>query len=234
MQEILKINPNDFEEKILSEQEIIELFDRCNAVWIHDGNPAKPHAELISGLCSNGYFNCPEVLKFPNLCQLFAWQLTQKLVQKGIMPEKIDWVVGSPYAAITYSFEVAKALSAIHGFTEKDPTDPKGKRFVWRRMKIPRHAVVLQIEELITTSRTFKEVRRAVNEGNAEHVKSLPFVGTLIHRPPKLPVDYDGIEVISLVEKVIWAVRPEECPLCEEGSPRYRPKSHWAELTGKK
>ena len=161
-----------------------------------------------------------------------AIQLVQKLRESGITRDKVDWVIGSAYAAITFSYEVADALMAIHGYTEKDPSDPKGKRMAWRRMTIPAGANILQIEELVTTSGTFQEVRRAVEEGNTEPVNFLPEVGVLIHRPPKLPADYGDRRIVALVEKEVWAVEPP-CSLCEAGSPRYRPKSHWRELTGK-
>ena len=80
-------------------------------------------------------------------------------------------------------------------------------------------------------------MRRAVEEGNSKTVNFLPIVGTIIHRPPKLPVKYeiDGteIKIVSLVEKEVWAVDPKECLLYKAESPRFRPKTHWTELTGK-
>lgn len=216
----------------LKETTILEWFEMHDAYWGHDGDPKKPHAELTSGMCSNAFFDCWRVLCQPDFNEFLARQLVRKLRAEGVT-DKVDWVVGSPYAAITFSYEVAKALGAIHGFAEKDPVDPQGKKMVWRRMAIPKGATVLQIEELITTSGTFKEVRRAVEEGNPEPVNFLPVVGALVHRPPKLPVDYGDREVIALVEKEIWAVDPSECDLCKAGSVRYRPKTHWKELTGK-
>jgi len=212
------------------EEKVLDWFEKFDAVWMYDGDFRKPHAELTSGKCSNGFFDCMRVLCHPYINQELARHLIERLAeQESIM--KVDWVIGSPYAAITFSYEVAKILCAVHGFPEKDPTDPK--KMVWRRMTIPKDAVVLQVEELITTSRTFKEVRRAIEEGNAEPVNFLPVVATLVHRPPKLPVDYGDRKVVALVEKEIWAVEPEDCPLCKAGSSRYRPKTHWKELTGK-
>jgi len=229
---ILNYHPLDFENVSLTQEEILTWFDLLDAFWIHDGDPKKPHAQLTSGKCSNGFFDCSRVLCYPNLCEILARQLARKLLKTGKI-ENVDWVIGSSYSAITFSYEVAKALGAIHCFTEKDPDDPKGKKMVWRRMKIPRGKNVLQIEELITTSGTFREVRRAVEEGNPEQVNFLPIVGTLVHRPPKLPTDYGEISVVALVEKEIWAVDQSECPLCKAGSPRLRPKTHWRQLTGK-
>ncbi len=219
-----------FDDKILSAEEILHVFDICDAGWMHDGDPKRPHAELTSGLCSNGFFDCLRVLCYPKLCEVLAVQLANRL-PRGQMPEKVDWVVSSSYAAITFGHEVAKILCAQFGFTEKDQNDPKKQ--VWRRMAIPKDSTVLQVEELITTSGTFKEVRQAIQEGNAEPVNFLPVVGDLVHRPPKLPADYGDLKVIALIEREVWAVDPSECDLCKAGSVRYRPKTHWKELTGK-
>ncbi len=219
----------------MNQDEILTLFCEHDAAWVHDGDPQNPHAELTSGFCSNGYFDCPRVLCHPDVAQKLAWQLAKLLEdEKGIGFESVDWVIGSPYAAITFSYELARILGAVHGFTEKDPTDPTGKRMLWRRMQIPSGARVLQVEDLITTSQTFKEVRRAIEIGNIEPVEFLAVVGSLIHRPPKLPAEYDGIKVTALLEQEVWAVKPDDCPLCNMGSRRLRPKSNWAELTGKK
>jgi len=235
--EILEIDPRVFKEKTVLEEKILLWFKLCDAFWMHDGDPQRPHAELTSGLCSNGYFNCPEVLKYPNLNEILANALVQLLRNNGL-PNKVDWVIGSPYAAITFSYEVAKALGAVHGFAEKDSTYSKEKKMLWKRMTIPKDSIVLQVEELITTSGTFREIRRAVIEGNAELINFLPFVGTLVHRPPKLPTSYkisgEEIKVVGLVETEVWALDPSECPLCRAGSVRYRPKTHWLELVGKK
>lgn len=230
MDEILKIDPRIFEGKTVAEEEILLWFELANAYWVHDGDLQSPHAELISGMCSNGYFDCPRLLKYPNLCEILANQLARKLKENGV--QRVDWIIGSAYAAITFSYEVAKAMDAIHGFTEKDPQNPK--KMVWRRTNIPEGSIVLQIEELTTTGHTFQEVRQAIEQGNEGKVRFLPTIGVLVHRPPKLPVDYGELRVIALVEKEIWAVNPKDCYLCEAGSPRYRPKTHWPELTGKR
>jgi len=227
-QELLSINPEDYRDRILTPEEILQWFDACDAGWMHDGNPKKPHAELVSGKCSNGYFNCSEVLCYPNLCEILAHQLVKKSVGDK---KEVDWVVSSSSAAITFGHEVAKMLGAKFGFTEKDPDDPKKQ--IWKRFTIPKNSKVLQVEELITTSGTFKEVHRTVVERNPEPVSFSPFVLTLIHRPAKLPMDYGNRKVIALVHKKVWAVERKDCHLCLQGSKPLRPKAHWKELTGK-
>ncbi len=232
----MAIKPESIGENPLTEDEMLALFRAHDAVWLHDGDSEKPHAELTSGKCSNGYFNCSKILCFPSFAEILAWHLVYKLREQGIKPGTIDWVIGSPYAAITLSYKVAELLGAVHGFPEKDstvvPTDPKGKRMLWKRWQIPKGARVLQVEELVTTSGTFKAVRRSIEEGNPEPVEFLPIIGALVHRPPKLPADYGDLKVSALIERKVWAVDPSECPLCEAGSRRVKPKTHWTELTG--
>ncbi len=231
---VLNYRPGSFDSAVLSQEEILEWFDVLDAGWMHDGDSKKPHAELTSGMCSNGFFDCMRVLCYPNLRRILAHQLVRKLRSRGLTNDDVDWVIGSPYAAITFSGDVAYGfLEAIHGFTEKAPTPDNPKKMVWRRMAIPKGVNVLQIEELITTSGTFKEVQRAIVAGNSEPVNFLSAVGVLVHRPPKLPVDYGDRRVVALVEKEVWAVEPEDCPLCAQGSKRLRPKANWKELTGK-
>ena len=228
------LNPSTHEEYVFSEDVILEWFKMLDAYWIHSGDPKDPHAELTSGWCSNGFFDCLRVLKYINLSDILANQLGKK-IRSVIGSQMVDWVIGSPMAGITFAHDLARAVGApINMCVEKDPADPKGKTMLWKRMNIPSDVSVLQIEELTTTAKTLNEVERAIKEGNGNEVNFIPYIGILVHRPPQLPVDfYEQRKVIALIEKQIWAVPPEECPLCEQGSKKLRPKTNWKELTGK-
>ena len=229
---LLGLKPEDFKNMDVPVEEILNWFGILDAYWLHDGNPDSPHAELTSGMCSNGFFDCLRVLKYVNLSEILANQLARK-IRKTIGDQKVDWVIASPMAGITFGHDVAKALGAsIFMFTEKHP-ETKG-RMVWNRVIIPKGATVFQIEELVTTSKTLNAVQQAVIYGNPNPVNWLPYVGIFVHRPPELPVDsYGDRKVISLIEKKVWAVDPGECLLCKGGSVRYRPKTNWLKLTGK-
>lgn len=239
LKELLSLDPHDVDE-IISQEEILKWFDLLDAAWIHNGDSKNPHAELTSGWCSNGFFDCLRVLKYVNLSDILADQLAKKIRSVIGNDQNVDWVIGSPMAGITFAHDVARAIGAsMNMCVEKDPADPKGKKMMWKRMVIPEANNVLQIEELTTTASTLNEVERAVREGNKDGeilvpVNFLPYVGILVHRPPKLPIiHYGERQVITLIEKEIWAVPPEECPLCKQGSKRLRPKTNWKELTGK-
>ena len=217
----------------MNQKEIYDIFDNYNAIWVHNGEATMPHAELTTGLCSNGFINCREVLKYTNICKKLSEQLYYKVLREVVL-RNVNLVVGSPYSAITFSYQFAALSGKVHGFTEKDPSDPKGKKMVWKGGLIRAEEKVLQVEELITTSSTFFEVRRAMQQANPESINFLPFVACIVHRPQNLSVNYNGIKIISLIEKEIWSVKPEDCPLCKAGSKRLRPRGNWAELTGKK
>jgi len=218
--------------KFFSEKCILKIFDLCNAYWMHNGDSKKPHAKLTSGKCSNGFFNCLEVLKYQQLSDFLAQQLAL-LIRERIGNTKVDWVIGSPMAGITFAHDVARALGATKSFfTEKDPN--RSKKMLWNRVVIYEKETVLQIEELITTAQTLNNVQEAIIEGNPYPVNFLPFIGVLVHRPAKLPIsEYGDRKVIAVVEKEVWATEPEDCPLCREGSILYRPKQNWEKLTGK-
>lgn len=219
----------------LSQEQILEWFRWADAYWGYEGDPspAKPHAELSSGLCSDGYFDCPRLLSHPDVVEVLGTEAAFRL--RATTNGRIDWVVSSAYSAITFGHEVAKALGARFANVEKDPADPAQKRMLWRRLSIPPDSRVLQVEELITTVGTTDEVKRAVQEGNeAKNLRFLSPVVTLVHRPPSLVAAASKRNIVALVEKEIWAVPPAECLLCKAGSPRFKPKTHWAELTGKR
>lgn len=220
---------------LLSQEQILEWFQWADAYWGYEGEPSpqKPHAELSSGLCSNGYFDCPRLLSYPEVAEVLGTEAAFRL--RAMTNGRIDWVVSSAYSAITFGHEVAKALEARFANVEKDPADPAQKRMLWRRLSMPPDSKVLQAEELITTVGISDEVRRAVQEGN--EAKNLIFlfpIVALVHRPPSLAEAALRRNIVALVEKEIWAVPPSECPLCKAGSPRFKPKTHWAELTGKR
>jgi orotate phosphoribosyltransferase len=231
-----RIDPSLYRDKDLHIEEILGIFDQEDAFWVYPGEPRPevPHAKLTTGACSNGFIDCMRVLRYPKIAEILGRQLGRMLRRMGI--DNVDYVIGSPYAAITFAHEVAKELDAIAGFCTKDHSDPKGKKMLWGRLQMPKGSKVLQVEELVTTSFTFREIHRAIEAGNVHPVKFYEEVGTLVHRPEKLPMEYDGRIVWAMVEKAIQKFEPgpNTCPYCAVGSEPLRPKGiNWLKLKGK-
>ena len=225
--EMLNLNPKLFL-GLLSEREILEFFYSCNAYWIDSGDPVMPHAKTTRGMCTNAYFDCGEVLKYPFVGEILAYQVYLRMREFGFNCN-VDMVIGSPYSSITFSCELAKHFRARHGFARKDPLDPEGKKMIWKGGIIPSGTNVLQAEELITTRWSLDEVRRAVLAVPGSKPNFLSVVACIVHRPRSLSDDC-GVDVTALIEREVWTSKPEDCNRCRDGSKRLEPRGNWAEL----
>lgn len=212
----------------LKEATIEELLERANAFWVYTGQKGEPHALLASGKHSDGYINLNAILMFPNACEILARNLIVKLKEKGIRLEEIGAVVSSTFAAVVLGQEVARQLSVMFVFTEKDGEEQKwGGRF-----ELPQGIKILQVEDLSTTVGTPRKVRHAVLDANptAEFVQlnGKTVLAAAVYRPEQLPTVEPDYEVISLLEIAIhnWA-SDDECLLCKQGSEVLKPKQNW-------
>ena len=152
-------------------------------------------------------------------------------------------VIGSSYAALCLAHDVGRLLRAEStGFTEKGPEVEEGgkkrKTQVWDRFAIRPGKVVLNVEDLVTTSSTCVEVRRGIREGNAnkfgvaEPVQFAPLLATVVNRSPD--EKFEGAPIFCVARYNMGQWTPDECPLCQQGSPLIeRPKKQWKELTGR-
>lgn len=135
------------------------------------------------------------------------------------------WVIGSEHAGATFSHSVALTLGSMHDFTEKG----EEKTQVWKRFDIKPEEIVLQVEELITTTGTLQAVRDGIRRGNSSPVTFAPVSLTLIHRSSIY--EFENAPILYLAHYDINVWEPLDCPLCAAGSKRMRPKQHWKELT---
>ncbi|MDE1966918.1 MAG: hypothetical protein KGI45_02480 [Patescibacteria group bacterium] len=202
-----------------------EMLESAEALWLHSGQPQAPHAELTSGKCSDGFADVLRLLRFSRIGFLLARELT--LAIRSAYDGPIDWVVGSDHAGATLSQNVAVWLGAKHDFTEKG----EGKGQLWKRFKIEENEVVLQVEELMTTALTFQEVRKGIRAFHEYPIKFAPVAGVLVHRSDVTEIEQTRIVPYAHYDIKVWD--PAECPFCKSGSVRVRPKTNWAQLTGK-
>jgi len=214
-----------------SEEEVLGWFEIMRAGWVHNGDPKKPHAKLHSGKCSDGFFLCKRVLAHGNLREILAACIKDRLRKAGL--DKIDGVFGSPYSSILLAGDVGRLMGVPTYVPEKDPLDPAGKRMLFKADDpIPEGAVLLQIEELVTTFDSGEAAKQAIIIGNPYPVKFAQFVGVLVHRPPKIVRELpDGRTIVPFIERQVNAWEPGKCPRCKEGSKSLPPKTNWAELT---
>lgn len=214
--EILKVMPG------VSPMNLLMGTESC---WVFRDLLDEPHAILTSGKHSDGYFNVSQATSYSNVCKYLGTFLKQKF-DECINLAVVDAVVSSSYAALPIGMELARQLGAMFVFTEKEE-----KEQVWTgRFELLDEAILLQVEDLITTMGTVEKVQKAVKMANpkAQFVRKSgkDVVMTVVHRPERL-MAYPDYQVVALIEQEVHSWEPEKCPLCKK-SEALKPKPNWA------
>ena len=207
-------------------EEWINVFSEMVALWIHDGNPERPHALLTSGKHSNGFFNASKVIVNPSILKEACLDIVKG--NRGDVPEhsRGDMVIGSALGAITIAHVMAELLNATCGFTE--PVVANGEKTMQlKRFSIESAERILPVEDVISTGdTTLKTIAELKQKGAIIH----PVVIVLVNRSGK---EYlDQYKIISLIDHPMPMWKAEDCPLCQQGSEEIRPKCNWDKLTG--
>ncbi len=221
-------------DRLPSSQEVMEWFSFLEAGWVYNWGSKKPHAILHSGKHSTGFFLCKRVLQYGNLREILATCMIKELYRnRDRRVDQISGVFGSPYSSIMLAGDIGRLLGVKTYVPEKDPTDLTGKRMIFKSDDpIPEGAVLLQIEELVTTFDSGEASKQAIITGNPYQVTFYQDVAVLVHRPPVLDRKLsDGRNIVPFIEHIVGAWEPTECPVCKEGSKPVFPKKNWAELT---
>lgn len=232
--------------KRVSERWIGEFSD-AGGLWRFDpqGDPKRPHALLTSGLHSDAFVNTTFLISRPDLLKKVTGDWRTQLARladpagKGPAGAALapTWIVGSAFGAITLAYEFARQMSCRAGFTE-----PEGGTLICKRFPIGPDDRVCVVEDVVTTGGTTKQTITACRNAGA---RVLPWIFVLVDRSDgkafadvKLPAaDGSGdapptlVACAKLAEVRTW--KPDECPLCAQGSEAVRPKGNWGKLTGK-
>lgn len=184
--------------------------DRIIKIFEQTGAMLTGHFLLTSGRHSDRYFQCALVLQHPRYC----WELCLKLANR-YAGEGITTVVGPAMGGIVMSYEIARVLEARSIFTERE----NGKMTLRRAFKIMPGEKVLVVEDVITTGGSVKEVIDVVREAGGQ----VAGAAVLVDRSggeARL-----GVRTESLLEMPAVSYSPDQCPLCQKGSPFIKPGS---------
>lgn len=210
----------------------ISQYQQKGALWIHDGNPQRPHALLTSGKHSNGFFNSELVMEDSLLLDEACFDLVKLLEREGVTLNDVDRVVGPAMGAITLAHDVSRHIGRVRdrfclrAYTENEPA---GNSFVmaFKKTKIRSGERVLPVEDVLTTGGSVNLTADAVElDGGV----ILPFVAVLVNRSGLS--DASGKKIVALIDRQMPMWEPDDCPLCKEGSEAIRPKGaeNWARL----
>ncbi len=230
-----QVQPRHIGDRLMSEEELTKSLQVCDAFWRHDGDLKRPHAVTTKGKCTNGFVDMLGMLQYPNLADIWARQLLLRIQDRLILdPTEVCpyFVIGSDHAGAGCSRDFARLINARTEFAEKRD-EGEHKRQIWARKTVEAHELVLQIEELITTTATLVAVRQGIREGNRIPVRFAPVAGVLVHRSNTYEIEGDPI--VHVVHYDIDTWEPADCPLCAAGSERLKPKQgdNWLKLTGR-
>ncbi len=211
----------------------IAEYQRKGALWIHDGNPKRPHALLTSGKHSSGFFNSGIVMEDTTLLDQASSDLVEILREKGLILDGVNRVVGPAMGAITLAHDIARHIARLNdgnkpclsGFTEK--FEAAGKMMVFKRTNLNPSELILIVEDVLTTGGSIELTATAVA---ASCCYTVPFVAVLVNRSGLREVN--GKKVVALIDQPMPIWEPDDCPLCKEGSEAIRPKGreNWARL----
>lgn len=182
-----------------------ELFKKHNALL-------NGHFLLSSGLHSDTYFQSALILQHPHVASVLAENLKNEIIKKV---KDIDLIVSPAMGGIVIGQEMGRAFGKRAIFCER----VDGKLVLRRGFSIEKGEKVLVVEDVITTGLSTKEVIEAITPLGANVVA----VCSLVDRSAG-KVDF-GVPRFSLLSLEVKSYKPEECPLCKDGSSPIKPGS---------
>lgn len=210
-----------------------DAYKKKGALWVHDDNPRRPHARLVSGKHSSLYFNSRLVTEDRQLVDEASYDLMQLFIEHGGGTLQVQGCVG-PATGATKLVEHASEWMKIKNRRPcfwVSPAKPKesGAPIVLtdeERTKLYGQRV-LSFEDVLTTGSSDALVSTAVESAGGI---ILPYILVLVNRSGMQEVN--GKRIISLIKRDAPIETPEDCRLCKMGSRAIAPKegNNWALL----
>jgi orotate phosphoribosyltransferase len=191
----------------MQQEEILRIFAESGALL-------EGHFELRSGLHSDRYFQCANVLRFPRLAEKLCAALAEK-VRETLGPGRIaDCVIAPALGGILVGHEVGRALDLKSVFAEK-----QDGKLVLRRFSIGRGDRYVVAEDVVTRGGRVQETIDIVENGGGRVVA----VAVLVDRSGGAArFQYP---LFSLMQLVPVTYEPDRCPLCARQTPISHPGS---------
>ena len=191
----------------MNNADILKILRKADALL--DG-----HFELRSGLHSDRYFQCANVLRYPVVAQKLCEALARKMKKKLGAKMKPDAVISPAMGGILVGHEVAKTLKTMSIFAEKN----EGK-LVMHRFNIEKGKKYIVAEDVVTRGGRVQEVLDIVEQAGGKVLA----IAVLVDRSGgKAKFKYP---MFSLLEMEPVAHEPSECPLCIKKIPMKHPGS---------
>lgn len=186
------------------------MSDQIMDIFLRTGALMEGHFVLTSGLHSGKYFQCAQLLQYPDYTEFAARELLLKL-----SPLQVDLVISPALGGIVIGYEVARQLGVRSIFAERK----EGPLVLRRGFKIEKGEKCLVIEDVVTTGGSTQEVIDVVLANGGE----VAAAGVLVDRSGgRANFRY---KMASLIQVDVKNWQPDECPLCKQNIPFDKPGS---------
>ncbi len=187
----------------MNSDKFLERFRETNALL-------EGHFILSSGLHSPKYLQCALALQYPFDAAKYGQAIAEHFTDAGI-----ETVASPAIGGLVIGYEVAKALNVRFIWTERQ----QGKMTLRRGFSIKDGEKVLAVEDVITTGGSVVECIDVLKNNGGDVTNA----ASIIDRSGgKTDV---GVPRISLVELDVPSFKPEDCPMCAEGTTAIKPGS---------
>lgn len=193
---------------------VSETADPILSAFDQTGAYLKGHFRLTSGLHSPEYLQCALVLQHPEHAARFGGLLAAQF--REIAPGEIRTVVSPALGGLIIGHEVARSLGTRFIFTERDAA---GAMTMRRGFTVAPDEPVVVVEDVVTTGGSSREVIEILKNLGARVLAA----GSIVDRSGG-GADL-GVPRVALKTMKVISYKPEECPLCREGSPAVKPGS---------
>lgn len=190
----------------MTEQDIYKTLEETDALL-------NGHFELRSGLHSNRFFQCANLLRFPRIAGGLCEALVKKL-ESTIDTADVTAVISPALGGIIVGHEIARAMDKPCIFAEK-----KDDKLVMRRFKIKPGERYVVAEDVVTRGGRVQETIDLVVGAGAEVVAILVLVD---RSAGKASFDYPLYSLLQMAPEV-W--EPKNCPMCAAQEPFVHPGS---------
>jgi orotate phosphoribosyltransferase len=188
-------------------ENVLPLFEQTGAYL-------KGHFRLTSGLHSPEYLQCALVLRYPSHAETLGRALAEKLKTLAAGP-RIDLVVSPAMGGVIIGHEVGRALGVPAIFTERE----NGSMTLRRGFHVEPGTNAVVVEDVVTTGGSTREVIDVLRAAGV-HVLA---AGSIIDRSGGAAEVGAPRAALTTMKVTSW--RPEECPMCAQGSPVVKPGS---------
>lgn len=186
-------------------EDVIQLFRETGV--LREG-----HFLLTSGLHSDRFLLCAQVLQYPQHTERLCREMAAPFQDKGI-----DVVVGPAVGGILLAYETARALGCRSLFTEKTGD---GRMALKRQFEIKKGERVLVVEDAVSTGGSVRQALDAIRPYEPEIVG----VSVLVDRTGGRGDFGFGVPLQAVVTLEVPSWHASECPLCKAGVSLIKPK----------